>query len=71
MRIGSIDIHPVADGTFRASPQYFGDHVTAHGHEDLFTRHGMAWLPIGCFVVRTGSRTVLVDAGIARQSVLG
>jgi hypothetical protein len=28
MRIGDIDIHPVADGTFRASPQYFGQHAT-------------------------------------------
>ncbi len=67
MRIGSIDIHPIADGTFRASPQYFGDHATAQGHEDLFTRHGMAWLPIGCFVIRTGSRTILIDAGIGPE----
>src|ERR1700760_3753243 len=64
MRIGEIDIPPLADGTFRASPQYFGEHVTAEGHEDLFIRHQQAWLPIGCFLVRTGSRTVLIDAGI-------
>lgn len=67
MRIGSIDLHPIADGTFRASPQYFGEHVTARGHEDLFIRHGMAWLPIGCFVIRTGSRTILIDAGIGPE----
>ncbi|WP_406055604.1 MBL fold metallo-hydrolase [Kribbella sp. NBC_00889] len=64
MRIGEIDIHPVTDGVFRASPAYFGDHARAEGHEDLFTRHGMAWLPIGCFLVRTKDRTVLVDAGM-------
>jgi glyoxylase-like metal-dependent hydrolase (beta-lactamase superfamily II) len=64
MRVGQIDVHPIADGTFRASPGYFGDHVTAAGHEDLFDRDGRAWLPIGCFLVRTGSRTVLVDTGI-------
>ncbi|MGY1810499.1 MBL fold metallo-hydrolase [Blastococcus sp. SYSU D00669] len=64
MRVGEIDVHPVADGTFRASPGYFGDHVTAHGHEDLFDRGGQAWLPIGCFLVRTGSSVVLVDAGM-------
>jgi hypothetical protein len=34
VRIGDIDIHPIADGTFRAGPGYFGDHVTADGHED-------------------------------------
>lgn len=67
MHIGTIDIHPIADGTFRASPQYFGDHVTAAGHEDYFIRHGMAWLPIGCFIIRTGSRTILIDAGIGPE----
>ncbi|MEU2349553.1 MBL fold metallo-hydrolase [Modestobacter sp. NPDC049651] len=64
MRIGDIDVHPVADGTFRASPQYFGEHVTAQGHEDLFDDDGQAYFPIGCFLVRTGDRTVLVDTGL-------
>lgn len=64
MRIGDIDLHPLTDGTFRAGPGYFGDHVTLHGHEDYFSPQGKAWLPIGCFLVRTGSRTVLVDAGM-------
>jgi glyoxylase-like metal-dependent hydrolase (beta-lactamase superfamily II) len=64
MLIGDIDIHPLTDGTFRASPAYFGDHARPDGHEDLFTRDRMAWLPIGCFLVRTGDRTVLVDAGM-------
>ena len=64
MRIGEIDIHPIADGTFRAGPGYFGDHVTVHGHEDYFNRDGKAWLPIGCFLIRTGSKTILVDAGM-------
>jgi glyoxylase-like metal-dependent hydrolase (beta-lactamase superfamily II) len=64
MLIGDIDVHPITDGTFRASPAYFGDHARADGHEDLFGRDGMAWLPIGCFLVRTADRTVLVDAGM-------
>ncbi|CAM3573508.1 MBL fold metallo-hydrolase [Kibdelosporangium persicum] len=64
MLIGDIDIHPLSDGTFRASPEYFGEHVRAEGHEDLFSRDGMAWLPIGCFLVRTKDRTILVDTGI-------
>jgi len=64
MRVGEIDIHPVADGTFRAGPGYFGDHVSASGHEEFFSRDGRAWLPIGCFLIRTGSRVVLVDAGM-------
>lgn len=64
MLIGDIDVHPMTDGTFRASPGYFGEHARAEGHEDLFVRDGMAWLPIGCFLVRTGDRTILVDAGM-------
>lgn len=64
MLIGEIDVHPIADGTFRASPGYFGEHARLEGHEDLFGRDGMAWLPIGCFLVRTADRTVLVDAGM-------
>jgi hypothetical protein len=64
LRIGDIDIYPIADGTFRAGPGYFGDHVTAHGHEDYFSRDGKAWLPIGTFLIRTGDRRILVDAGM-------
>lgn len=64
MILGDITIHPIADGTFRASPQYFGEHVQPQGHGDLFTRDGKAWLPIGCFLVRTRDRIVLVDAGM-------
>jgi glyoxylase-like metal-dependent hydrolase (beta-lactamase superfamily II) len=67
MLIGDIDIHPITDGTFRASPGYFGEHARPDGHEDLFTRNGMAWLPIGCFLVRTGDRTILVDAGMGPE----
>jgi glyoxylase-like metal-dependent hydrolase (beta-lactamase superfamily II) len=57
-------VHPISDGTFRASPAYFGDHARPEQHPELFTRGGMAWLPIGCFLVRTGARTILVDAGM-------
>jgi glyoxylase-like metal-dependent hydrolase (beta-lactamase superfamily II) len=64
MRIGDIDIHPIADGTFRAGPGYFGEHVSARGHEDYFNRDGKAWLPIGAFLITTGSRHILVDAGM-------
>jgi glyoxylase-like metal-dependent hydrolase (beta-lactamase superfamily II) len=62
--IGDIDIHPITDGTFRASPGYFGEHARLEGHEDLFSSQGLAYLPIGCFLVRTGDRTILVDAGM-------
>jgi glyoxylase-like metal-dependent hydrolase (beta-lactamase superfamily II) len=62
--VGDIEIHPLVDGTFRASPAYFGAHARAEGHDDLFIRDGFAWLPIGAFLVCTGDRIVLVDAGM-------
>ena len=68
MRVGNLVIHAISDGTFIARPGYFGDHATASGHSDLFDRHGQAWLPIGCFLVRAGDRRVLVDAGMGPQS---
>jgi len=64
MHVGDITISAISDGTFIARPGYFGDHVTAEGHADLFDRHGEAWLPIGCFLVRGRDRCVLVDAGM-------
>jgi glyoxylase-like metal-dependent hydrolase (beta-lactamase superfamily II) len=33
----------------------------------VFDRDDAAWLPIGCFVIRTGDRVVLVDAGLGPE----
>jgi glyoxylase-like metal-dependent hydrolase (beta-lactamase superfamily II) len=64
MEVGDILLNPISDGTFVARPSYFGDHASAEGHGDLFDRRDQAWLPIGCFLLRTGDRCVLVDAGM-------
>lgn len=67
MRIGDLHLHPIADGTFVARPRYFGEHVPPGAHPEFFGRHQTAWLPIGCFLVRTGNRVVLVDAGLGPE----
>jgi len=64
MQVGDVVLSAISDGTFIARPGYFGDHASADGHGDLFDRNGQAWLPIGCFLVRSGARYVLVDAGM-------
>jgi glyoxylase-like metal-dependent hydrolase (beta-lactamase superfamily II) len=64
MEVGNILLSAISDGTFVARPSYFGDHASAEGHGDLFDRRGQAWLPIGCFLLRTSDRCVLVDAGM-------
>lgn len=64
MDVGNIVLSAISDGTFVARPGYFGDDAAAEGHGDLFDRRGQAWLPIGCFLIRSGDRCVLVDAGM-------
>ncbi|MGY1796403.1 MBL fold metallo-hydrolase [Geodermatophilus sp. SYSU D00525] len=68
MRVGTVRVDAVADGTFVARRSYFGGDVPAGAHPELFDRDDAAWLPIGCFVVRTGGRVVLVDAGMGPEA---
>ncbi len=67
MRIGDLHLHPISDGTFVARPMYFGSHVAPDSHPELFDRHGTAWLPLGCFLIRSGEQVVLVDAGLGPE----
>jgi glyoxylase-like metal-dependent hydrolase (beta-lactamase superfamily II) len=64
MEVGHIMISPISDGTFSREPELFRRPRQRRGHGGLFDRRGQAWLPIGCFLVRTGDRWVLVDSGM-------
>ncbi|MDQ4115579.1 MAG: MBL fold metallo-hydrolase [Actinomycetota bacterium] len=70
MRIGSIEILPVRDGTGRETAT---DVLTRPGmapseawscHADQLDDEGGLHLPLGGFLVRTGDRVVLVDVGV-------
>lgn len=63
MQIGEIEITPVPDGQAKLPPQYFVN-ADFGPHQELLGPDGMIDIPIGCFLVRTAGRTVLVDAGI-------
>ncbi|RIQ30253.1 MBL fold metallo-hydrolase [Jiangella rhizosphaerae] len=63
MRIGEIDLLPMSDGTFAARPAYLTPDPVPDPPSP-FGPDGVAWLPIGCFLVRTGDRVALVDAGL-------
>jgi glyoxylase-like metal-dependent hydrolase (beta-lactamase superfamily II) len=68
--IGDIVVSAINDGVHQAS---FDDLVTRDraacesAHLGEF-RLAPPWLTINCFVIRTGDRTVLVDAGYARET---
>lgn len=63
MRIGDIEVIPLSDGIGKLPPQYFPNSDWS-GHQDLLGADGTMHVPIGCFLVRTAGRTVLVDAGL-------
>lgn len=62
MRIGEIELTPLSDGECRLPPSFYtGVDVAAHG---LVAADGAVHIPIGCFLIRSGDTTVLVDAGM-------
>jgi glyoxylase-like metal-dependent hydrolase (beta-lactamase superfamily II) len=69
MRVGTLDVSPVADGTVYMDPTFFNygkslaDWETA-GHRDLLTPEGLLELTVGGFIVRgSGDRLVMIDTG--------
>lgn len=63
MRIGDIDLVPLNDGVCRLPPGFWVDFDWST-HPDLLNADGQIEIPIGCFLVRTGDRVVLLDAGM-------
>src|SRR5947209_6465200 len=63
MQVGDIEIIPVPDGTAKLPPGYFLN-ADWTAHQALIGPDGMVDIAIGCFLIRTSGRTVLVDAGI-------
>ena len=66
MRVGEIDLVPLVDGDCALPPSFYrGIDIEAHG---LVAEDGKVHIPIGCYLVRTGDRTVLLDAGLGPRS---
>ena len=64
MKVGDLEVLPLSDGVALLPKRYFPTAEWTEAHDALFDQDGNMALPIGCFVVRTGDTTVLVDAGI-------
>lgn len=68
LRVGDIAITPLSDGQVRLPPAYFGG-VDWDRHGDLLSPAGTIDLPIGCFLIATAGRLVLVDAGLGPRTL--
>jgi len=67
MQIGDVTIHPVIDGVAHMAPGEAFEGTTASDwepHRRFLDAEGMLELALGGFLLRTGDRTVLVDAGL-------
>jgi glyoxylase-like metal-dependent hydrolase (beta-lactamase superfamily II) len=68
VKIGAIDLIPLSDGLCRLPPQFYVG-LDYEAHPELLTPDGKIEIPIGCYLVRTGDRLVLLDAGLGPVSV--
>ena len=67
MKIGALEITPLVDGEFSAKPTDMYPSTTEidwEPHKRWLKHDGTLELSIGCFLVRTGDRRILVDAGL-------
>jgi glyoxylase-like metal-dependent hydrolase (beta-lactamase superfamily II) len=82
MRIGEIDVVPILDGAglfdpstaytrFTTAPGRGGDEGDWAGHHQFLEPDGRLRLAYGAYLVRTGDRSVLVDAGMGRAAGAG
>ena len=71
MRVGDLEIVPIHDGWARVPAsemfRFTGERAEPWlPHEQFLTADGSLELALGGFLVRTGGRVVLVDAGVGR-----
>src|SRR6476469_7767078 len=68
MQVGELEVVPLSDGVCLMPPEYFPNADWSE-HQALFGPDGTMHLPIGCFLVRTGDQTVLIDAGLGPRDL--
>lgn len=68
MHIGDIEVIPLSDGTAWLPPEFYVG-LDFAGHQELLAPDGRVHIPIGCYVIRTARRNVLLDAGMGPVEV--
>jgi glyoxylase-like metal-dependent hydrolase (beta-lactamase superfamily II) len=68
VQVGDLELVPLNDGLCKL-PQEFYIGLDFAAHQEMLADDGRVHIPIGCFLVRTGDVTVLVDAGLGDVDV--
>ncbi len=68
MQIGDIELVPLNDGLCTL-PQEFYIGLDFATHPELLAEDGRVHIPLGCFLLRNGEATVLIDAGLGDVDV--
>jgi glyoxylase-like metal-dependent hydrolase (beta-lactamase superfamily II) len=63
LKVGDIQIAALSDGLSRL-PRMFYPGLDFEAHPEVLDEDGTVHIPTGCFLIRTGGRTILVDAGL-------
>lgn len=74
MRVGEIEIVPLVDGELAVPATQAYPTTTPEDwapHSRWLTHDGRIEMPIGCFLIRTGDRLALVDAGLGSLQLEG
>ena len=67
VRVGDLELVPLSDGT-AVLPRNFYVDLDWSAHHELLGRDGRIHMPIGCYLVRGGDHTVLLDAGLGART---
>ncbi|HEV3213593.1 MAG TPA: MBL fold metallo-hydrolase [Acidimicrobiales bacterium] len=68
VQVGDLALVPLNDGLCKL-PQEFYVGLDFAAHQELLADDGRVHIPIGCFLLRTGGITVLIDAGLGAVDV--
>jgi glyoxylase-like metal-dependent hydrolase (beta-lactamase superfamily II) len=68
MKVGNLELIPLNDGLCKL-PQEFYVGLDFASHQELLAEDGRVHIPIGCFLLRAGETTVLIDAGLGDVDV--
>jgi glyoxylase-like metal-dependent hydrolase (beta-lactamase superfamily II) len=68
VHIGDLELTALSDGECRLTPTWYVG-FDRERHASMLHEDGKVHIPIGCYLVRTGDRLVLLDAGLGPRAM--